>query len=92
MAIGCFAAMGGTRVNEPSRMVFALDHNAPAPSRAATQLHQRMRELVAAPEPERQAIARPESEPSQTQFPATLRLRRDLIRPARRPGKDGRFA
>jgi 3-isopropylmalate/(R)-2-methylmalate dehydratase large subunit len=43
MALDCFEAMGGTRVAEPSRMVFALDHYAPAPSRATTQLHGRMR-------------------------------------------------
>jgi len=47
MALDYFAAMGGTRVKEPSRMVFALDHYAPAPSRATAQLHQRMRAFAA---------------------------------------------
>jgi len=46
MAIGYFEAMGGTRVFDPRRVVFALDHYAPPPSRAATQLHQRMREFA----------------------------------------------
>jgi 3-isopropylmalate/(R)-2-methylmalate dehydratase large subunit len=48
MAIDYFEAMGGTRVFEPHRIVFALDHYAPAPSRHATLLHQRMREFAAA--------------------------------------------
>jgi 3-isopropylmalate/(R)-2-methylmalate dehydratase large subunit len=48
MAIDYFEAMGGTRVFEPHRIVFALDHYAPAPSRHSTQLHQRMREFAAA--------------------------------------------
>jgi 3-isopropylmalate/(R)-2-methylmalate dehydratase large subunit len=48
MAIDYFEAMGGTCVFEPHRIVFALDHYAPAPSRHTTQLHQRMREFAAA--------------------------------------------
>src|SRR5260370_511908 len=48
MAIDYFEAMGGTRVFEPSSIVFALDHYAPAPSRNTSQLHQRMREFAAA--------------------------------------------
>ncbi|HEV2687236.1 MAG TPA: aconitase/3-isopropylmalate dehydratase large subunit family protein [Bryobacteraceae bacterium] len=46
MAIDYFSAMGGTRVFDPKRIVFALDHYAPAPSRASSQLHQRMREFA----------------------------------------------
>jgi 3-isopropylmalate/(R)-2-methylmalate dehydratase large subunit len=45
MAIDYFEAMGGVRVADPDRIVFALDHYAPAPSRATAQLHQRMREF-----------------------------------------------
>ncbi|HYL73067.1 MAG TPA: aconitase/3-isopropylmalate dehydratase large subunit family protein [Bryobacteraceae bacterium] len=47
MAIDYFQAMGGTRVFDPQRVLFALDHYAPAPSRATTQLHQRMRDFAA---------------------------------------------
>jgi 3-isopropylmalate/(R)-2-methylmalate dehydratase large subunit len=47
MAIDYFDAMGGTRVHDPSRVVFALDHYAPAPSRQTAALHQRMREFAA---------------------------------------------
>jgi 3-isopropylmalate/(R)-2-methylmalate dehydratase large subunit len=47
MAIDYFNAMGGTTVFDPNRIVFALDHYAPAPSRATSQLHQRMREFGA---------------------------------------------
>ncbi|HEY6352801.1 MAG TPA: aconitase/3-isopropylmalate dehydratase large subunit family protein [Candidatus Angelobacter sp.] len=47
MALDYFSAMGGTRVFDPKRIVFALDHYAPAPSRAASQLHQRMRDFAA---------------------------------------------
>ncbi len=47
MAIDYFDAMGGTRVHDPSRIVFALDHYAPAPSRQTGALHQRMREFAA---------------------------------------------
>src|SRR5260370_11928689 len=47
MAIDYFEAMGGTRAFEPQRIVFALDHYAPAPSRNTSQLHQRMREFAA---------------------------------------------
>jgi len=46
MAIDYFEAMGGRRVLHPERIVFALDHYAPAPSRATAQLHQRMREFA----------------------------------------------
>ena len=48
MAIEYFEAMGGTRVGDPARIFLALDHYAPAPSRATTQLHHRMREFAAA--------------------------------------------
>jgi 3-isopropylmalate/(R)-2-methylmalate dehydratase large subunit len=47
MAIDYFSAMGGTRVSEPERLVLALDHYAPAPSRATAELHRRMREFAA---------------------------------------------
>ena len=47
MAIDYFNAMGGKKVRDPQRIVFALDHYAPAPSRATTQLHQRMRGFAA---------------------------------------------
>ncbi|MBZ5622953.1 MAG: 3-isopropylmalate dehydratase large subunit [Acidobacteriia bacterium] len=47
MALDYFEAMGGRRVFDPQRVVFALDHYAPAPSRAIAQLHQRMREFAA---------------------------------------------
>jgi 3-isopropylmalate/(R)-2-methylmalate dehydratase large subunit len=47
MAIDYFQAMGGARVLDPQRVVFALDHYAPAPSRATTQLHRRMRDFAA---------------------------------------------
>ena len=47
MALDYFAAMGGRQVFDPRRIVFAMDHYAPSPSRATTQLHQRMREFAA---------------------------------------------
>ena len=47
MAIDYFAAMGGERIHDPSRIVIALDHYAPAPSRATSQLHQQIREFAA---------------------------------------------
>jgi 3-isopropylmalate/(R)-2-methylmalate dehydratase large subunit len=47
MAIDYFNAMGGKKVFDPRRIVFALDHYAPAPSRAVAQLHQRMRDFAA---------------------------------------------
>lgn len=46
MALDYFDAMGGTRVHDPSRIVFALDHYAPAPSRQTELLHERMREFA----------------------------------------------
>ncbi len=46
MAIDYFEAMGGRKVFDPSRIVFALDHYAPAPSHATTRLHQRMRDFA----------------------------------------------
>jgi 3-isopropylmalate/(R)-2-methylmalate dehydratase large subunit len=48
MALDYFAAMGGKEVFDPQRIVFALDHYAPAPSRATALLHTRMREFAAA--------------------------------------------
>jgi 3-isopropylmalate/(R)-2-methylmalate dehydratase large subunit len=46
MALDYFDAMGGEQVFQPERIVFALDHYAPAPSQKTTQLHQRMREFA----------------------------------------------
>ncbi|MFZ0819137.1 MAG: aconitase/3-isopropylmalate dehydratase large subunit family protein [Candidatus Acidiferrales bacterium] len=48
MALDYFDLMGGKRVFDPQRVVFALDHYAPAPSRATALLHTRMREFAAA--------------------------------------------
>ena len=48
MALDYFAAMGGRGVRDPDRIVFALDHYAPAPSRYTAQIHQRMRDFAAA--------------------------------------------
>ncbi|HEV2987137.1 MAG TPA: aconitase/3-isopropylmalate dehydratase large subunit family protein [Candidatus Angelobacter sp.] len=47
MALDYFVAMGGKRVFDPQRMVFCLDHYAPAPNRATGLLHQRMRDFAA---------------------------------------------
>src|ERR1035437_2094855 len=47
MAMDYFDAMGGTAVRHAERIVLALDHYAPAPSRATVQLHQRMRRFAA---------------------------------------------
>ncbi len=47
MTIGYFEAMGGERVLHPERLVFALDHYVPAPSRETTELHRRTREFAA---------------------------------------------
>ena len=46
MALDYFEAMGGERVFDPKKIVFALDHYAPAPSQKTTQLHQRMRDFA----------------------------------------------
>jgi 3-isopropylmalate/(R)-2-methylmalate dehydratase large subunit len=46
MAIDYFDAMGGGPVRDASRLVFALDHYAPAPNRAIAQLHQRLRDFA----------------------------------------------
>ncbi|HEV2961593.1 MAG TPA: aconitase/3-isopropylmalate dehydratase large subunit family protein [Candidatus Angelobacter sp.] len=47
MALDYFDAMGGKRVFDPERIVFCLDHYAPAPNRATGLLHQRMRDFAA---------------------------------------------
>lgn len=47
MALDYFEAMGAKGVHDPQRIVLALDHYAPAPSRAAGLLHQRMRAFAA---------------------------------------------
>src|ERR1022692_3883376 len=46
MAIDYFEAMGGGPVRDAARMVFALDHYAPAPNRAMALLHQRLRRAI----------------------------------------------
>ena len=46
MALDYFSAMGGTQVFDAMRLAFALDHYAPAPSQATTQLHKRMRDFA----------------------------------------------
>ena len=43
MALDYFDAMGGVRVRDAGRVVFALDHYAPAPTRHTARLHDRMR-------------------------------------------------
>lgn len=43
MALNYFEAMNGCRVAAPAKVVFALDHYAPAPSVATAQLHEQMR-------------------------------------------------
>ena len=48
MSVDYFEAMGGKRVLNPQRLVFALDHYAPAPNRETTRLHQRTRDFGAA--------------------------------------------
>jgi 3-isopropylmalate/(R)-2-methylmalate dehydratase large subunit len=47
MALDYFEAMGAKRVCDSQRIVLALDHYAPAPSRATGLLHQRMRAFAA---------------------------------------------
>ncbi|SPF45434.1 3-isopropylmalate dehydratase large subunit 1 [Candidatus Sulfopaludibacter sp. SbA4] len=47
MALDYFDAMGGQRVFDPQRIVFALDHYAPPQSTATTRLHDRMRRFAA---------------------------------------------
>jgi 3-isopropylmalate/(R)-2-methylmalate dehydratase large subunit len=46
MAIDYFNAMGGKKIADPNRIVFALDHYAPAPSPATLKLHERMRDFA----------------------------------------------
>lgn len=48
MAIDYFEAMGGMRVRDPHRLVFAFDHYAPAPSVATSGFHNRLRAFAAA--------------------------------------------
>jgi 3-isopropylmalate/(R)-2-methylmalate dehydratase large subunit len=47
MALDYFEAMGGSSVRHPERLVFALDHYAPAPNRHTAELHERMRRFAA---------------------------------------------
>ncbi len=46
MALDYFDAMGGKHIHDAQRIVFALDHYAPAPNRATGLLHQRMRDFA----------------------------------------------
>jgi len=46
MAIDYFNAMGGKNISDPKRIVFALDHYAPASSPATKKLHERMRKFA----------------------------------------------
>jgi 3-isopropylmalate/(R)-2-methylmalate dehydratase large subunit len=46
MALDYFTAMNGVKVFDARKLVFALDHYAPAPNRATTLLHERMREFA----------------------------------------------
>lgn len=46
MALDYFEAMGGGRVFDAERVVFALDHYAPAPNRSIARLHQRIRDFA----------------------------------------------
>jgi 3-isopropylmalate/(R)-2-methylmalate dehydratase large subunit len=47
MALDYFEAMGGKRIFDPERIVFALDHYAPPPHHPTNRLHQRMRDFAA---------------------------------------------
>lgn len=47
MALDYFDAMGGGKVFDPARLVFALDHYSPPPSVKTTQLHKRIRDFAA---------------------------------------------
>src|SRR5579872_1036277 len=47
MALDYFTAMGAKRVPAGQRIVFALDHYAPAPNRAVGLLHRRIKEFAA---------------------------------------------
>jgi 3-isopropylmalate/(R)-2-methylmalate dehydratase large subunit len=46
MAMDYFAAMGGSRVHAPEKLLFALDHYAPAPSPKAAMLHSKIRRFA----------------------------------------------
>ncbi|MGH7551980.1 MAG: aconitase/3-isopropylmalate dehydratase large subunit family protein [Longimicrobiales bacterium] len=46
MAIGYFERMGGTRLFDPSRVVFALDHYAPPTSPRTVAFHERIRDFA----------------------------------------------
>ncbi|MCW3474657.1 aconitase/3-isopropylmalate dehydratase large subunit family protein [Limobrevibacterium gyesilva] len=47
MALDYFAQMGGERLHDPARIVFALDHYVPPSSAKTAGLHQRMRAFAA---------------------------------------------
>ncbi|MCI0434261.1 MAG: aconitase family protein, partial [Gemmatimonadetes bacterium] len=46
MAIGYFERMGATRLFDPSRVVFALDHYAPPTSPRTVAFHEEMRDFA----------------------------------------------
>lgn len=46
LAIRSFEEMGGKKVFDPSRIVFIIDHNAPSPLEAVSQLHDTMRKFA----------------------------------------------
>jgi 3-isopropylmalate/(R)-2-methylmalate dehydratase large subunit len=46
MAIGYFERMGGTRLFDPARVVFALDHYAPPSSPRTVAFHEQMRDFA----------------------------------------------
>lgn len=46
MAIDYFEAMGGTKIFDPDRIIFSLDHYAPAPNAKTAALHDRMRRFA----------------------------------------------
>ena len=47
MSIRAFQAMGGTKVWDPGRCAFIIDHAAPAPNERIANLHRMMREFAA---------------------------------------------
>jgi len=46
LAIKAFREMGGTRVFDPKRIAFVIDHSAPSPNHGVSQLHALMREFA----------------------------------------------
>ena len=46
LAIKAFREMGGTRVFDPKRIAFVIDHSAPSPNHGVSQLHALMRDFA----------------------------------------------